>query len=190
MNFGIETISLIITIILALIGYLITYLNNLALTRRAERLQLITSQINELYGPMYIITTTGKVLFDALRSKGSFQGFISENNPESNGNISEWQIWLETVFMPMNENLERVIIEKSHLIREYEMPLCLQAFIAHNAGYKAVLAKWKIGNFSESTSVIPFPQEIYEYAKVSYQELKKEQLKIIALSAKPKVKSK
>jgi hypothetical protein len=66
----------------------------------------------------------------------------------------------------------------------------LQAFIAHQAGYKALLAKWKMGDFSEAVSIIPFPTEISNYAKISYQELKKEQLKIIALSVKPTGKSK
>jgi hypothetical protein len=192
MKIGIETISLIITIILAFVGYIVTYLNNLAMTRRAERLHLITSQINELYGPMYVITQTGSTLLKALRARARSQGrtFVDDDSPTSAEEISEWRIWLETVFMPMNERLEEIIIQKSHLIREYEMPRCLQDFMAHHAGYKALLTKWKMGDFSESTSIISFPNEISEYAKNSYQKLKQEQLNIIAMSVKSKVTSK
>jgi hypothetical protein len=68
------------------------------------------------------------------------------------------------VFMPLNEYREDLILRHSHLIREREMPSCLLQFAAHTAGYKAVLTKWKSGDFSELFSSVPFPNAIYEYA--------------------------
>jgi hypothetical protein len=188
MKIGLETISLIITILLAFIGYIVTYLNNLSMTRRAERLHLITTQINEFYGPLYVITQTSARLLKALKEKARSEGrtFVDDDAPKSVDDVSDWRVWLETVFIPMNERLEDIIIQKSHLIREQEMPSCLQNFVAHNAGYKALVMKWKLGDFSEAISLIPYPNEISEYAKNAYQELKQEQLKIIAMSKKNK----
>lgn len=50
---GIETISLIVTILLALGGYLVTYQQKLRLTRRKERLDLINKRLDEFYFPCY-----------------------------------------------------------------------------------------------------------------------------------------
>jgi hypothetical protein len=179
---GIDTITLIVTITLAFVGYVATYLNNLALTRRTERLKLITSQLNELYGPMFVITQTGKVFFQAIRAKAEDRGRLSVNEdaPKSADEISEWRIWIEEVFLPLNEQLQQIIIQKAHLIREESMPLCLKAFSAHHAGYKALVRKWHDGDFSESTSLIPYPEEIIFYAENSYLELKAEQMRVIA----------
>lgn len=182
MSIGIETVALSVTIVLAFIGYIATYLNNLAISRRSERLQLITSQINELYGPMYIITQTGTVLFEALREKAQLAGreYINDDYPQNGDDISKWRIWVEEVFIPLNEQLQQIIIQKAHLIREEEIPVCLKTFSAHNAGYRALVRKWHDGNFSESTSLLPYPKDIISYAEQSYRELKKEQMRIIA----------
>ena len=182
MSIGIETVALSVTIILAFIGYIATYLNNLAISRRSERLQLVTSRLNELYGPLYIITQTGNVLFEALRKKAQLVGreYINDDYPQSDDDVSEWRIWVEEVFIPLNEQLQQIIIQKAHLIREEEMPVCLKTFSAHNAGYRALIRKWHDGDFSESTSLLPYPKDIISYAEQSYRELKKEQMRIIA----------
>ena len=46
-------ITAIVTIFVALAGYLITYWNNILLSRRTERLNRINKQLNEFYGPLY-----------------------------------------------------------------------------------------------------------------------------------------
>jgi hypothetical protein len=182
MQIGIQTITLVVTIGLAFVGYVATYLNNLVLLRRSERLRLITSQLNELYGPMYVITQTGQVLFKALRLKSQTQGrkFIDSDAPKSADDISEWRIWVEEVFMPLNEQLQQILIQKAHLIIEEEMPTCFKMFSAHHAGYKALVRKWHEGDFSEATSLIPYPEDIISYAEQSYQVLKAKQMRMIA----------
>ena len=143
MSLQIEVMALIVTIALAFIGYIITYVNDLRLSRRAERLELLNSQINELYGPMFVITQTGTALFNALRKKALISGrlFIDEDAPKNKEDVSEWQIWVENVFVPRNEELAKIIIGKAHLIREKEMPECLKMFIVHQAGYKSLIKK-------------------------------------------------
>ncbi len=182
MQIGIEVVALIVTIALAFIGYLATYLNSLAISRRSERLQLVTAQLNELYGPLFVITQTGNALFQALQARAANLGwqFINEDAPLSVEAVSEWQIWVEEVFMPLNEELQQILIHKAHLIREEAMPACLKAFSAHHAGYRALVRKWHDGNFSETTSLVPYPAEVIAYAEQSYGELKREQLRMMA----------
>lgn len=176
-----EYLGLIITIVLALLGYLATYLNNLRLAKRADKLKFVTAQIDELYGPLYVITQTGQILSQALRAKGIKKKRLAENEDASEyvDEVSDWRIWVQEVFQPLNEQLDHIIINKAHLIIEEEMPQCLKRFLAHSAGYKAVIKKWQAGDFTDNSSVIPFPTEIEEYAEISFLRLRKKQQKLI-----------
>ena len=64
---NIDIASLIATIILAFIGYLVTYLNNLKLSQRTERLERINRQLGELYGPLFALTQSSDRAWKAFR---------------------------------------------------------------------------------------------------------------------------
>ena len=168
---SLEIISLIVTLFLAFTGYFISYLNNLRISRRKERLELINSQINKLYGPLYIITRTNSETFHAYLKKQQ-KDYIDTNNPE-------WREYVNTIIIPQNEKLAQIIIANAHLIIDEEMPRFLSFFIAHHASYKMLSKKWAQGDFSETEPFVEFPDDIYDYAEKSFIKLRKEQLKII-----------
>ena len=93
--------------------------------------------------------------------------------------MTEWHIWMTNVFMPLNEMMEKLVIDKAYLIQEEQMPDCLLDLVTHVSAYKAVFGKWAGGDFSENVSIIEFPTEVREYAARSYHELKQKQLKLI-----------
>jgi len=93
--------------------------------------------------------------------------------------MQQWRIWVENVFMPLNLQVEKIILENAYLIRERAVPECLLKFVTHVSAYKAVLKSWEKGDLSEWTSTIPFPKELQTYAADSYAELKQEQLRLI-----------
>ena len=55
--------------------------------------------------------------------------------------MKDWVLWMTTIFMPLNDIREKIIIEKAYLIVEEQMPQCLLDFVTHVVGYKAVLAQ-------------------------------------------------
>ena len=185
-SISIETIALVVTVLLAAASYVVTYSNNLRLARRAEYLALITKQINELYGPLYVITKTSQILFRALHARLVQNGlrYVNEDAPQRVGEFSRWQVWLEEVLIPLNVKLETVLVEKAHLIREQEMPECLLLFAAHSAGYRALIQEWRRGVFEQSTSIIKYPEDVLDYAEKSYKDLKTEQLRLVARTTK------
>jgi hypothetical protein len=81
--------------------------------------------------------------------------------------------------MPLNDIREKIIIEKAHLIVEEQMPHCLLEFVTHVVGYKAVLAKWADGDYSERRSTIGWPPEFDRYVERSYAALKAEQMRLL-----------
>ena len=137
--------SLIATIILAFLGYMVTYVNARLLAKRKDQLELVNKQLNEFYGPLYVSTRAGKIAYQALLQKLGKEDIFEKGKEPSPKELEEWYLWVKTVFMPLNDARERVIVEKAHLIIEEEMPDCLLQFVTHVVGYKPVLAKWSKG---------------------------------------------
>jgi hypothetical protein len=77
--------------------------------------------------------------------------------------------------MPLNDEREKIIIKKAYLIVEEQMPQCLLDFVTHVVGYKAVVAKWAEGDYTERRSTIGWPPEFDVYVERSYAALKAEQ---------------
>ena len=167
--------AVVFTVVLAFAGYLVTFLFTRMMARRADRLKLVNQRLNEFYGPLYVATVAGNIAYKALLAK---QGKTS-CHPICDEEMKEWVLWMTTIFMPLNDTREKIIIENAHLIIEEQMPRCLLDFVTHVVGYKAVLAKWAEGNYSERRATIGWPPEFDMYVERSYQALKAEQTRLM-----------
>ncbi|MGA2046906.1 MAG: hypothetical protein ABSG96_04400 [Terracidiphilus sp.] len=160
-----------LTIILAFAGYLVTFMSTRMLARRQDKLRLVNMRLNEFYGPLYVASQAGNIAYRSLLKK---QG-KTQSEPIRDEDMKEWVLWMTTIFMPLNDTREKIIIEKAYLIVEEQMPQCLLDFVTHVVGYKAVLSKWADGDYSERRSTIGWPPEFDVYVTRSYQALKAEQ---------------
>ncbi len=165
----------ILTIILAFAGYLITFLTSRVSGRRTARLRLVDQRLNEFYGPLYVATVAGNIAYKTLLDK---QG-KTQCHPIRDEDLKEWMLWMTTIFMPLNDVREKIIIDNAHLIVEEEMPQCLLDFVTHVVGYKALMAKWAEGDFAERRSMIGWPPEFDIYVERSYKALKAEQTRLL-----------
>lgn len=181
MNFDVLSVptilqnAAILTVIVAFAGYIITSWSAHLLARRRDKLELVNKRLNELYGPLYVASEAGNIAYRSLLNK---QG-KTKSEPIRDEDLKEWVLWMRTVFIPLNEVRERIIIEKAHLIVEERMPQCLLDFVTHVVGYKAVLRKWADGDFSERRSTIGWPPEFDVYVRTSYAALKAEQMRLM-----------
>lgn len=165
----------LLTILLAFVSYLVTFMSSRMMARRADRLKLVNDRLNEFYGPLYVASQAGNIAYRSLLEKqGKTQSF-----PVLDSELKEWVLWVTTIFMPLNDIREKIIIEKAHLIIEEEMPRCLLDFVTHVVGYKAVLSKWAEGDYAERRSTIGWPPEFDGYVERSYKALKAEQMELI-----------
>jgi hypothetical protein len=163
------------TILLALVGYLATSMSARMLERRKDKLALVNRRLDEFYGPLYVASQAGNIAYRSLLKKqGKTQSF-----PILDGEMKEWMLWMTTIFMPLNDIREKIIIEKANLIIEEQMPHSLLEFVTHVVGYKAVLAKWAGGDYSERRSTIGWPPEFDAYVERSYAALKAEQTRLL-----------
>ncbi len=165
----------ILTVILALSGYVMTSVSAHMLARRRDKLKLVNKRINEFYGPLYVASEAGDIAYRALlRKQGKDKSY-----PIRDEDMKDWMLWMTTIFMPLNDIREKVIIEKAHLIIEERMPQCLLDFVTHVVGYKAVMARWAEGEYTERRSTIGWPPEFDVYVKRSYAVLKAEQTSLL-----------
>lgn len=165
----------VFTIILVFVGYLVTFMINRMLARRADRLRLVDQRLNQFYGPLYVATVAGNIAYKSLLAK---QG-KTQCHPIRDEDLKEWILWMTTIFVPLNEVREKIIIENAHLILEEEMPQCLLDFVTHVVGYKALMASWAEGDYSERRSIIGWPPEFDKYVERSYKALKAEQTRLL-----------
>ena len=171
---------------LALLGYFLTYLNNIRMNKRNEKLELINKRINQFYGPLFVSINTSDVAYKAYLQKIEQRKSIDSGVSFTDYENKEWEIWFESVFMPLNLFGEKIILENAYLIREAEMPKCIIDFLTHVSAYKALLKKWESGDKNEVMPLIDFPKELSEYIRDTYLELKKEQLRLIGHKEKMK----
>lgn len=167
--------AVVLTVIVAFAGYIITSWSAHILARRRDKLDLVNKRLNEFYGPLYVASEAGNIAYRSLLSK---QG-KTQSEPITDNDLKDWVLWIRTIFIPLNEIREKIIIENAHLIIEEKMPQCLLDFVTHVVGYKAVLRKWAEGDYSERRSTIGWPPEFDIYVRNSYAALKAEQMRLM-----------
>ena len=78
--------------------------------------------------------------------------------------------------MPSNRAIYELIVAKTHLLDDDDMPAPLLAFLAHVAGYEVTMAAWSEGDHSQLTSLIDHPGDAFvDYLSRSFSELKRRQ---------------
>jgi hypothetical protein len=167
-------ITLFVTVLLAVTGYLATYVNNLRLAQRKERLERVNRQLEKLYGPLFSLVRASTITWDAFRQTATRRGpFWDSEHPPTAEEAAEWRLWMTSVFMPLNERMQVTIIEHADLLDEPEMPNCLLSLCAHVAAYQSVLKRWAQGDYSRNWSVINFPrEELLLYTAQTFLRLK------------------
>src|SRR5207248_1480338 len=104
---------------------------------------------------------------------------------------AEWRTWTTEVFMPLNERMERTIVENADLLPGDSIPPAMLIMCAHVAAYKAIRKKWSVGDFSEHNSPIKYPwQEFRAHVTSTFRRLKQEQAALLSATMEIKKRNK
>ena len=75
-------LSLSIPALVAVAGYLITYRNNLRLNERKDRLDRVTRQLSDFYGPLFATVSASQAAWEVFRNQYRPGGaFWDESGP-------------------------------------------------------------------------------------------------------------
>ncbi|MEU7551859.1 hypothetical protein AB0B01_05735 [Streptomyces sp. NPDC044571] len=175
--------AVIMTVSLAFVGYLTTYLNGLRLAQRQARLARVNQQLSDFYGPLFALMESNSRAYEAFCEKYARPDGVhpfDHDIPPTEEELVEWRIWATTVFLPNIQKMRDVVVTKADLLIEEEMPPVLLELCAHVSGYEITAARWASGEFREYKSVIQFPgPELKEYTTTRFARLKMEQAALL-----------
>lgn len=170
-----------VTIFVALLGFVLKYINDLALAKRKDKLDRINKQLGDFYGPLYSLLKSNQQAWASFRQKYKpVRGaYFDPDNPPTEEQVKAWRHYMKAVFMPANEKMYDIIVSKSDLLIEDDMPQCILNLVSHIVVYRAVIKNWDLGDTKENVSIIDFPNESREYVYDAFEKLKKEQFRLL-----------
>ena len=125
--------------------------------RRTRALERVDRQIGGFLGPLLAELRANDAAWQGFsRAHWPAHGRSSYFTPDAETSDDEaalFRLWVRTVFMPINERIEALILGNAELLNGLDPPRSFSDFLAHVAGYRATMARWDAGDFGQSTSV-------------------------------------
>jgi len=175
------TITAVITIGIAVLGYLAKYINDIVMANRKDKLERINRQLKEFYGPLLSLVSSSDVSWIKFRGtyRKDIRSYFDDSNPPSEEEKEIWRNWMQTVFNPINERIYEVIIKNGDLIIEDKFPDCFRELCAHVETYRPVMKKWEANDYTEHVALLNYPVNLKKHVEERYAELKATQNKLI-----------
>ncbi|MBK5990994.1 hypothetical protein JHN53_04950 [Streptomyces sp. MBT58] len=173
----------------AAIAIMVFWMNHRGEVRRSlrkERINWVSSQLKDLYGPLLVLAETNERAWREYRS--TYFLLDPEESPEHSLTESvstRWHVWVKTVFAPRAQQIREIVTTRGDLIIEREMPSVVLDFCAHAATYDALLADWETVAVNDSTLIRHPGSSFLSYVRESYITLKVEQEELLKSSRRP-----
>jgi len=152
------------------------------LANRKSKLERINHQLKQLYGPLYALSNASHRAWVTFRTAHRPGGpFFDDDDKPTETDIKAWRLWMATVFMPLNIEMERLVLSNMDLLYGETMDECLVDLCAHVEAYKTVIERWKADDFSVHYTPIDFPGDaLRQYVGERFTELKREQQRLLS----------
>ena len=134
--------------IVAGIGWFVTHTLAIKRDELARRdntaREFLESQIKELYGPLLGLIQHSRIVFEVaakiLPTTGDGQIEFSRFM-EHDGQV--WRFFVERYFLPVNEEIRRLIRSRMYLLKEGMLPNSFEDFFVHEAQFEVLHRLWK-----------------------------------------------
>ena len=181
---AIALIGLSTTVCLALAGWIVAFVSRRRHDTRAAELERVNRQLKDLYGPLFVLLESGDRLWESFwvrnRPRHGGSDYFAPGAELTESELETWRIWMTNVFEPMNAKAEAIIMNNMDLSVSETVPDAFVDAIAHIAAYRAVLASWQKGDYSDHTSVNNWPaQALKEVVNREFLLLRQRQRELI-----------
>ena len=161
----------LIAAVVAVFGYLLNHYLDRRKDSRLRKLQRLESQLQDFYGPLMALSHATYTIYDGwIRIYRDGKPF-NDDDPPTEEQLSFWRTWITSVLQPLNERMVTIVIERSHLLDDDELPGAFSVLLAHVEGYKPIIAAWKVGDYSRHLSIIDYPSNLHEQIRDHYKRL-------------------
>ncbi|GAA2484857.1 MULTISPECIES: hypothetical protein [Actinomycetes] len=167
--------------VIAIMAYWLNHRGEVRRSLRKERINWVSSQLKDLYGPLLVLAETNERAWREYR-KEYFPHGESPQGPLAESMSTRWHVWVKTVFAPRAQQIREIVTARGDLIIEREMPAVVLDFCAHAATYDALLADWDTIAVNDSTLIRHPGSSFLSYVRESYIILKDEQEELLKLS--------
>lgn len=162
------------SLMIAIMAYWLNHKGEIRRTNRRARIDWVSSQLKDLYGPLLVLTETNEKCWIEYRRR-----FIPPDGPAeiplSELEEARWRRWVQEVFAPAAQKIQEIITTRGDLIIGGEMPPVVLDFCAHAATYDVLLTDWD-GTGPAKCTLIHHPGiRLLSYVRESYGSLKAEQ---------------
>ena len=177
--------KLVLAASIAVFGWIITHFSKLYFDKRNAQLNRINEQLEKLYGPLMATLIASHETWLSFSKKHwpshGMQGYFGKGDDKLSGiELERWRTWVKNVFHPLNERVEKIIIENTHLIEGDEIPGSFTKALSHVSAYRAVIAQWEKDDFSEHLSVNNWPsKDLKASVEPIFNSLTQEQSKLL-----------
>jgi hypothetical protein len=170
------------SIVVAVLVFVLNQLGQVRLERRRARLDRISGQLRDLYGPLRALVDVNEDLWARLH--GSFLPDREQRRPPgdlTDAELTRWQVWMRQVLMPTNRQMRDLIVEHADLIVEPELPKPLRDFCSHVAACEVALSTDDLA--VARAALVDHPGEPYvDYVRGSFTRLKAAQVDLLRLN--------
>jgi hypothetical protein len=180
---GGEANTVAFAIVAGVLGFIAKSVYDLWLARRKDKLDWVTAQLRDLYGPLFSLDSASSITWEGFvntyATGAEFQHPAGGIAPQSPKAAKVWRHWMKEVFMPLNTRMADLVISHADLLEEPKMPESLLALCAHVYGYRGILSAWDAGDYTEHMSLTPFPHGLHSYVQTTYERLKRRQERLL-----------
>jgi len=169
-----------------LLGWLINYI----LTGRDERrrkqleesLARMESQLQELYGPLAFAIQEGQRTHqDLLKALGRDHVFV-EGKELTEDELKTWLFWVENDLFPRNERIKTLLLDKTHLIDDEQVPQSYLDFLEHYNSWKINHLRWQKEQVKYPwRSNLAFPDQFAAQVLATFEALKSRHARALGL---------
>lgn len=180
-----------ISIFFALIGYVSTAVQQLRAQQHRARVDRVSEQLKNLYGPLLACVTASKSSYDAmLRQAARDSGKQSLTPREFRAAVRRdpqcaaaraYRTWVKGVLLPLSEKASQLVIDRADLLENAGIEPLLLQLVAHVSAYKVILQRWKEGG-DEALSAIPYPDDIHAWVEAGFAKLKQRQAELLGIA--------
>lgn len=157
-----------LSLFFAIVGYVSTALHTLRAQQHRGRVDRVSEQLKELYGPLLACVTASKSSYDAMlqeagalaRSGGAMDGQTPSSSPRTatiltpaelreairsdpSGPIAScYRTWVRQVLLPLSERASRLVVERADLLEGSSIEPLLLRLVAHVSALKVLVYRW------------------------------------------------
>jgi hypothetical protein len=171
--------------LLALGGFLFTYLNTKTIEERKARIERVNRQLELFYGPLLAcVSATASAKRAMIKQMLGSEGIREESlhaAVKRDPTIQKaYQQWMELVLQPLNERAAKVVIENIDLLEGSSIQKDLLQLVSHVAANRVLISSWKDANSALSfSSAIPYPDRLEEFIGREFSKMKRIQADLL-----------